>query len=69
METYLRLLVSAVTIYLPFMLDGSVGASAISYGVPVSIDTGNWIEASCVGGQVPTVRVEDGVVVVLCEGR
>jgi len=69
MQTYLRLFVLAATIYLPLVLGGDVQASAIGYGVPVAIETGNWIEASCIAGQVPTVYVENGVVTVICEGR
>ena len=67
MKLYLQLIVLAATIYLPIVSAGGVQSSAISYGVPVTIETNNWIEITCVDGQTPATYTADGMIIVICE--
>jgi len=56
-------------VYLPIMPVSDIRAAAIGYGQAVTIDGGNWIDATCTDGSLPLVQVDDASVIVLCEER
>ena len=60
---------ASANVYLPIMPASDIRASAIGYGQAVTIDGGNWIDATCADGSLPLVQVDGISVIVLCEDR
>lgn len=58
-----------INTYLPIVPIGDIRSAAIGYGQAVSIDSGNWIDASCESGAMPLVQFDGNHVIVMCEER
>lgn len=56
-------------VHLPIFYNGDIRAAAVGYGQAVTIDGGNWIDATCVDGSLPLVQTNGSSVIVLCEER
>lgn len=56
-------------VHLPIFYNGDIRAAAIGYGQAVTIDGGNWIDATCDNGSLPLVQTNGNSIIVLCEER
>lgn len=60
---------ASANVYLPITPVSDIRAAAIGYGQAVTIDGGNWIDATCADGSLPLVQVDGNNVIVMCEGK
>lgn len=58
---------ASADVYLPIVPSAAIRAAAIGYGQTVVIDGGNWIDATCADGSLPTVQVDGKHLIIKCE--